>query len=110
MRKMKLGLASIAIAAFTLCTGVSLVETRAQEPLVIGIAKSSTGFMSPYDMAAALGIKLAIQDINAQGGLLGREIQWIYRDTKTDKAQSVIAAQELIDDGGLGESHGIIRS
>jgi branched-chain amino acid transport system substrate-binding protein len=99
MRKMKLSLAAIAISAFALCTGVSLIETRAQEPLVIGIAKSSTGFMSAYDVPAALGIKLAIQDINAQGGLLGRELQWIYRDTKTDKAQAVIAAHELIDDG-----------
>ena len=74
-------------------------QARAEDPLVIGIAKSSTGFMSAYDMPAALGIQFAIEDINAEGGLLGRQLTSIYRDTKTDKAQAVIAAQELIDDG-----------
>ncbi len=75
-------------------------QARANEdPLVIGIAKSSTGFMSAYDMPAKLGIEFAIEDINAEGGLLGRKLTSIWRDTKTDKAQAVIAAQELIDEG-----------
>ena len=83
-------------ALLVLCAGT---QARAEEPLVIGIAKSSAGFMSAYDMPAALGVRLAIQDINAEGGLLGRKLTSIYRDTKTDKGQAVIAAQELIDDG-----------
>ena len=55
--------------------------------------------MSAYDMPAKLGIEFAIDDINAEGGLLGRKLTSVWRDTKTDKAQAVIAAQELIDEG-----------
>ena len=70
-------------ALLVLCAGT---QARAEDPLVIGIAKSSTGFMSAYDLPAKLGIELAIEDINAEGGLLGRKLTSIYRDTKTDKA------------------------
>ena len=84
-------------AALVVCAGTQ--ANAEEDPLVIGIAKSSTGFMSAYDMPAKLGIEFAIDDINAEGGLLGRKLTSIWRDTKTDKAQAVIAAQELIDEG-----------
>ena len=87
------------VAVVTFCIVSSGVQSHAEDPVIIGVAKSSTGFMSAYDGPGFLGIKLAIEDINASGGLLGRQLKWAYRDTKTDKGQAVIAAQELIDEG-----------
>ena len=67
-------------AALVVCAGTQ--ANAEEDPLVIGIAKSSTGFMSAYDMPAKLGIEFAIDDINAEGGLLGRKLTSIWRDTK----------------------------
>lgn len=88
--------ASMALA--TVSFGVSGALAQ-DDPIVIGVAKSSTGFLSPYDMAGFLGIKFAIEDINEAGGLLGRQLTYEFRDTKTDRGQAVIAAQQLVDDG-----------
>lgn len=92
----ELRVAALAVAGIL---GGALPGAAQDDPIVIGVAKASTGFLSPYDMAGFVGIKLAIEDINAAGGLLGRKLTYEFRDTKTDKGQGVIAAQELVDTG-----------
>jgi branched-chain amino acid transport system substrate-binding protein len=67
--------------------------------IVIGIAKARTGFMAQFDGPAATGAKMAIDDINQKGGVLGRKLKWIFADTKSDKGQAVVAATDLIAKG-----------
>jgi branched-chain amino acid transport system substrate-binding protein len=68
-------------------------------PIVIGGALAKTGFMSAFDIPVSQGAELAIADINADGGVLGRKLKIVYSDTKTDQAQGATAAQEVIDKG-----------
>jgi branched-chain amino acid transport system substrate-binding protein len=68
-------------------------------PIVIGGALAKTGFMSAFDVPVSQGAELAIADINANGGVLGRDLKIAYSDTKTDQAQGATAAQEVIDKG-----------
>jgi branched-chain amino acid transport system substrate-binding protein len=43
-----------------------------------------------------LGIRMAISEFNARGGLLGRKIQWIHQDTETNPATASRVAEKMI--------------
>jgi branched-chain amino acid transport system substrate-binding protein len=70
-----------------------------EKPIIIGFAVAKSGWMEPYDTGPSRFAELAIAELNAKGGLLGRKIVSIYADTKTDVNQSAKAGQELIDKG-----------
>jgi branched-chain amino acid transport system substrate-binding protein len=55
--------------------------------------------VAPYDEGPAKAMEIAVEEINAKGGLLGRPLKIIYADTKSDIAYGATAAQEVIDKG-----------
>lgn len=69
------------------------------EPIIIGASIARSGFMAAYDGPPALGVSLAIEDINAEGGLLGRQIKYVEENMKTDPAESATAAGRVLDQG-----------
>src|SRR5579872_2482363 len=70
-----------------------------QGPIIIGAAIAQSGFIAPYDTDPAKAAEMAIADVNAKGGVLGRPLKMMYRDTKSDIAGGGVAAQELLDAG-----------
>ena len=76
-------------------------EGTSGEPILIGISAAETGILAPYDLQAAQLFQMRMEQINEEGGVLGRplEVQWI--DTKTDKALAATNAEELIDNGAV---------
>lgn len=86
---------SVAFSALMLGTGAAW-----SEDFIIGVATAQTGFLAPYDQPALAGFQLAIDDINAKGGLGGKfPVRLVIKDTRSDTAQTVTAAQELLDEG-----------
>ena len=81
--------------------GVTLAFTAAQaeDPVIIGAAIAQSGGVAPYDEGPAQAMEVAIEEVNAKGGVLGRPIKIIYADTKSDIAYGATAAQEVIDQG-----------
>ena len=73
-----------------------------EDPIIIGAAIALSGFVQPYDDGPLKGAQLAIADINAKGGVLGRQLTIITADTKSDPAQGTNAAIEVLD---MGEDH-----
>lgn len=67
--------------------------------LVIGYAGGFTGYLAPYDQPSLKGVQLAIEQLNAAGGVSGKPIKLIVKDTRSDTAQAAVAAQELVDEG-----------
>ena len=67
---------------------VSVRSTVAQDedPIVIGAAVHQSGWMAAYDLPPLEGAQLAVEKINEAGGVLGRPLQIIERDGKTDPA------------------------
>ena len=54
------------------------------------------------------GVKLAVKEINAAGGILGRKINYVSIDTQTNPAVAKAVTQKAIDDGAyvvLGPVH-----
>ena len=67
--------------------------------LLVGYAGGFTGYLAPYDQPSLKGVQLAIDEINASGGVDGMQINLIVKDTRLDTAQAAVAAQELVDGG-----------
>jgi branched-chain amino acid transport system substrate-binding protein len=76
-------------------------EVRAQgdKPVIIGAAVARSGWMTQYDDGPFKGVQLAIEDINAKGGVLGRKLELAVADTRTDPAGSARAATEVLEKG-----------
>jgi branched-chain amino acid transport system substrate-binding protein len=71
----------------------------ASDPIVIGQTAGLTGFMSVFDLPVQQGMQLAIDDINAQGGVLGRQLEMITTNNETDTSKIQTAAQDVLDQG-----------
>lgn len=63
----------------------------------IGAILPLTGDAALYGNNAKEGIDLAVEKINAEGGILNRKIKVIYEDSKADPKTGVAAFQKLVD-------------
>lgn len=71
----------------------------AEDDLTIGFAIAKSGWMEAYDSPAATAAMIRIDEINAAGGLLGRQIKVVEADTRTDRAESAKAGLAVLDQG-----------
>lgn len=86
---------------FCTTSALCLAAFAAQaDELKLGLATAQTGGLTPYDAPVVEGIRIAVDEINAAGGIGGNVmIELIEKDVRSDTAQTVIAAQELVDAG-----------
>ena len=101
----------MAFALLVCCASLSLpTGVNAAEPIRVGAVLPFSGGVELYGQQAKLGLDLAVKDINAAGGILGRPVQVIYADDKTRPASAVTAAQGLIQNDGVVALVGPITS
>lgn len=74
---------------------VSAASAIAAEPIKIGWLSSLTGALSSAAIAENQGVQLAVEEINKSGGILGRKIELLTRDTAGDPTKAVNFAQQL---------------
>lgn len=77
--------------------GFSLVASTswAQTTIKIGWLSSLTGPLSSAAIAENQGVQFAVDEINAAGGIGGKKIELITRDTASDPTKAVNFAQQL---------------
>ena len=85
-----------ALAATTCLTAPALAD---EDKIIVGFATAETGFMQAYDKPAQDAAMIRISEINAAGGLLGKQIEVVTADTKTDRAEGAKAGLTVIDAG-----------
>lgn len=86
---------SVAVAAVGLAGAVSM--THAAETVKIGHVAALSGPSAQSGEAITRGLSVAIDEINAGGGVLGgRQIELIQRDDESKPPKGLIAARELI--------------
>ncbi len=91
-RRTLLGASAVALAAPAL-----LRPAHAQaEPIRIGWLATFTGPLSSPTIGFDRGVKHAVEQINAKGGVNGRLIEVISRDTQGDPTKAVNATQDVI--------------
>ena len=67
--------------------------------IVVGFATAESGFMEAYDKPATDAALIRIDEINAAGGLLGKKIEVVKADTKSDRAEGAKAGLSVLDQG-----------
>ena len=77
-----------------LCTTASAVD-----PITLGLNYPRTGSYKEEGLAQMRGALLAIDELNAKGGVLGRPLRMISRDTASRPEKAVNNVNRLIDDG-----------
>jgi len=87
---------ALASAAAVLATTVARPAIAAKEPIMIGYLPALTGPSSSTGIGINRGVQLAVQEINAAGGIDGRQVELIVRDTQSEPTKAVNGAAELI--------------
>lgn len=90
---MKKVLALLALVIVVFVAGAAF----AAEPIKIGYLAALTGDYAQYGITEVNMAKLVVGDINAKGGILGRQIELIPYDTKTRNEDAVNAVRRMIE-------------
>ncbi len=79
----------------------TLGYAHAQESVKIGMVAELSGAGAPSGTNWRDGIKIAVEEINAEGGILGKQIDLGEYDTQTDPQVSRALVQKAIDEGAV---------
>lgn len=84
-----------AAAAATIATGIYKPAIANTDPIQIGYLPAFTGPSSSTGIGIGRGTQLAVDEINAAGGIKGSKIELVMRDTQSEPTKAVNAAVEL---------------
>ncbi len=95
-----------ALSAMLLSAGMAL----AADPIKIGVSGPFTGGSSSMGVSMRDGVRLATEEINKAGGVLGRKIVLVERDDEAKNERGVQIAQELINKEKVAATVGYINT
>src|SRR5262245_60948929 len=72
------------------------LSAQAQDTIKIGLVTALSGQSARAGEAITRGLQVAIDEINASGGVLGKKLELLRRDDEATPAKGVIAARELV--------------
>lgn len=76
-------------------TFAMLAPAVAQDSLKVGLVAAMSGQSAKSGEAIVRGLSVAIDEINAKGGVLGKKLELVVRDDESNPAKGVVAAREL---------------
>jgi branched-chain amino acid transport system substrate-binding protein len=92
----------ILVSAATVVASLSAQAQMATGPIKIGIVQAQTGALADsFGIPSSDGAVLAMEQINAKGGIGGRKLEAVLRDDRTSIQPTVIGFQELAQDPAL---------
>src|SRR5689334_23474732 len=95
--------ASLAAALLALAAGPSLAQTKvtnqgiSADEIVIGTHQDLSGPIKGWGVPVSNGMKLAVDEINAAGGIHGRKLKLVLEDSGYDPKKAVLATQKMIE-------------
>jgi branched-chain amino acid transport system substrate-binding protein len=95
MNSMKLAAAAVALAASF------QVRAEAKEPLKVGALLSVTGPAAFLGAPEARTLEMLVEDLNAKGGVDGRKIQLVVKDTGGNPEKAISFAKQLVEEDGV---------
>lgn len=82
-------------------TGAAMSRTafaQSSEPIMLGVSGPLTGPNAQYGAQWKQGFDLALDEIQAAGGINGRKLAYTFEDSQSDPRQSVAIAQKFVSD------------
>ncbi len=73
------------------------IAARGEEPVKLGMVEPLTGVYDKLATAEVEGARLALEEVNQRGGILGREARLLVEDSANDIATGVAKTRQLID-------------
>jgi len=99
---------------FSLCAVTALTAlsapAQAADPIKIGLMAESTGPNAEAGVYQINGAKMALEEINKAGGVLGRPLELRIEDNQSTNPGSVLAVSKLTSGGDLSALIGSVRS
>ena len=96
------------LATTTLVLGA--IAAYAADPIKIGVSGPYTGGSSSMGVSMRDGVRLAVDEINKAGGVLGRPLQVVERDDEAKNERGVQIAQEMIEKEKVAATVGFINT
>lgn len=96
MKKGFLKVAAVSLLTVLMAATVAGCGGSSDKEIKIGLLNEMTGGNATIGSAAANGAKLAIKEINANGGLLGKQIKAVVADNKSEPSEAANAMTKLL--------------
>src|SRR3984885_3598937 len=74
-----------------------IIQARGETPIRIGMVDPLTGVYAGPAGNEVMGAKLAVEQMNAKGGILGRQVELLVEDSANDVGTGVQKARKLIE-------------
>lgn len=95
--KRKIALVLCVLMLASLLAGCGGAKTGKQEDTIkLGFLGAKTGSVANYGLPGEKGMKMAIEELNAKGGILGKKVEGIYDDNKGESSEIANIATKYV--------------
>jgi branched-chain amino acid transport system substrate-binding protein len=101
MRRLLFSLLGLLGSAFVACTASAEDPGITADTIKIGAYGPLTGPASAIGLGSRAGLELALEQINAAGGINGRKLEAIYEDDANSPAKALAAVKKLVEQDGV---------
>src|SRR5271157_2467884 len=95
MKNLGIIMIALSMSVFLFFTGVGHAQTSV--PYLVGFMSDLTGRQSNLGIANKRGLEIAVESVNAAGGINGRQLKAVFYDGESDTAKGVIHTKRLIE-------------
>ena len=93
-----------------IATTVLSAPALAADPIKIGVVTPLSGTYSPIGQQVRWGLELATKQVNASGGIMGRQIQLLFEDEEANPSVAVQKAEKLFESEKVDFLTGTVNS
>jgi branched-chain amino acid transport system substrate-binding protein len=83
---------------------------QAQGTIKFGFVSSLSGPFTPWGIQVRDGMKMAVEELNEKGGVLGRKLEVVERDDKNNPNEGITAFRYMVEREGIVAAGGVISS
>jgi len=94
-------LAIVGLAACSSGAAASSDDSSSTSPVYFGVSAATTGQYAQYGEQFKEAFDLAVEEVNADGGINGHPVALKYEDSQSDPKQSVAVAQKFVGDDSI---------
>src|SRR5512146_284111 len=91
----------MAAAALALAASSQVGAQQAKEPLKVGALLSVTGPAAFLGAPEARTLEMLVEELNAKGGVDGRKVQLVVKDTGGNPEKAISFAKQLVEEDGV---------